>query len=84
MDATNRRLDALASASDRGGDSSVGRLVYDVSHVPDHPTRSLRSGHKRDRADGGGCNVAFSAGLPGCSSVLLVQVSQLLSLNMGQ
>ena len=43
--------------------------MHDVSHVPDYPTRSLRSGRGRDEAN---CNIAFSAGRPGG-----IQLSQL-------
>ena len=63
MNITDHRLDPRTA--DGNSDSLVDRPVHDVSHVPDYPTRSLRSGRKRDEAGGEVCNVAFSAGYPG-------------------
>jgi len=39
--------------------------VHDVAHVPDFPSKSLRSGRKRDEGGGDKVQVAFSAGIPG-------------------
>ena len=97
MDTSARRtapMDGGQAADDSGndddgdGDSPPVRPIHDVSHVPDYPTRSLRSGRLRDGGDGverGGRRgamfseeqtdihpVAFSAGLPGG-----IQLSQL-------
>ena len=66
MDITDHRLDPHTADGD--SDSLVDRPVHDVSHVPDYPTRSLRSGRKRDEAGGEDCNVAFSSA--GCSGAI--------------
>ena len=61
--------DANESESDE--EALPQRLTHDVSHIPDYPTRTLRSGLRRDAPGGGSASAGRNGGGGGNAMIVL-------------